>query len=51
MIDTIRTFLSKIKLLLSIFKKGREGLPPHPSYTPVNVAEYALISLNMPKYP
>ena len=51
MIDTIRAFLSKIKLLFLIFKKGREGLPPPARYTPVNVAEYALISLNIPKYP
>ena len=34
-----------------IFKKGRGDLPAPPSYEPVSVAEYASISLNMPKYP
>ena len=37
--------------LFSIFKNGRAGLPSPPSFTPVSVTEYALISLNMPNCP
>ena len=36
--------------LFSIFKKGRASTLP-PSCTPVSVAEYASVCLNMPKYP
>ena len=50
--DTIKAFLSKIKTLFLIFKKGRWGLPsPPPSCAPVNVTEYVSITLNMSKYP
>ena len=49
--DTIRAFLSKIKALFPIVKKGRGGFPSPPSCAPVIVAEYASISLNIPKYP
>ena len=49
--DTIRAFLSKIRTLFSIFKKGRGDLPSSPSWAPVSVTEYASISLNMLKYP
>ena len=48
---TIRAFLYKVRALLLIFKRGRWGLPSRPSCVPLNVAEYASISLNMPKHP
>ena len=51
MMEWMRAFISKIKAIFSVFKKGRGDLPSLPSCAPVNVAEYALISLNMPKYP
>ena len=47
---TIRAFFSKIRALSSIFKKSRGGFPLLSSCTPVNVAEYVSISLNIPKY-
>ena len=51
-IDTIRGFLFKIRTLFLIFKKGQGRSPPFPpSCTPVSVAEYASVSLNMHKYP
>ena len=51
MMDTVGAFLPKIRTLFLIFEKDRGGLPLLPSYAPVSVAEYASISLNMPKYP
>ena len=51
MMERMRAFISKIKAIFSIFKKGRGDLPSLPSCAPVSVAEYVLISLNMPKYP
>ena len=51
MIDKIRAFLSKIRTFFSIFIKDRETSPLLSSCAPVSVAEYASISLNMPKYP
>ena len=51
MIDTIGAFLSKIRTLFSILKKGKGGLPLHPSCAPVIVAKYVLMSLNMSKCP
>ena len=51
MIDKIRAFLSKIRTFFSIFIKGTETSPLLSSCAPVSVAEYASISLNMPKYP
>ena len=50
--DTIKTFFSKIRSLLSIFKKRRVDLSSlSSSCALVSVAEYASISVNMPKYP
>ena len=48
---TIRAFLYKVRALLLIFKRSRWGLPSRPSCVPLNVAEYASISLNMSKHP
>ena len=42
--DAIRAFLSRKRALFSIFEKGWGGLPS-------GMAVYALISLNMSKYP
>ena len=43
---------SKVGALFSIFKKGQlEGLPLSLSCASVSVAEYASISLNLPKFP
>ena len=50
--DTIKIFFSKIRSLLSIFKKRRVDLSSlSSSCALVSVAEYASISVNMPKYP
>ena len=50
--DTIRVFLSKIRTLFSIFKKGRGALPSPLSCMLVIATELASISLNIiPKYP
>ena len=51
MMDTIRAFLSKSKILFSISKKSRGGLPSPRSCAPVRVAEYASVSLSKSKYP
>ena len=51
MMDTIRAFISKIKTLISIFKKGRGGFSSLiPNCAPMGVAENTSISLNMLKY-
>ena len=47
-VDTIRTFLSKIRTLFSIFKKTEEASTLFPVCATVSVAEYASISLNTP---
>ena len=50
--DTIRAFLSKVITFFLIFKTGqRRPPPPRHSCMPVNVAEYASVSLNISKYP
>ena len=46
-----QAFLSKIWTLFSILKSAKEAYPLLPSCAPVSVAEYASVSLNMPKYP
>ena len=46
-------FFSEIRTFLKIFKKGHGGPSPFllfPSWTPVNMDEYALLSLNIAKY-
>ena len=56
---TIRAFFSKIKTLFSIFKNGRGDLPSSSNFQKwqgraplfLRVAEYASVSLNIPKYP
>ena len=50
MMHRIRAFLSKIKTLFSIFKNVRGELLSPPSCAPEYVVEYALISLNMPRF-
>ena len=48
--DTIRAFLFKLRILFSIFKK-KKGRPLFSLLVALlRVAEYASISLNMPKY-
>ena len=49
----IRAFFPEIGEIVSKKKKEkrRETSPLPPSCTPVSVAEYASISLNIPKYP
>ena len=47
--DTIRAFLSKIRILFS--KRAGEASPLLSSCTNASVAEYASISLNMPYIP
>ena len=50
--DTIRAFLSKIRILFFRFsKKAGESSPLLLSCVPVSVADYASISLNMPENP
>ena len=50
--DTIRAFLSKIRILFFPFsKKAGESSPLLLSCVPVSVADYASISLNMPENP
>ena len=49
--DPISAFLSKIRTLFPIFKKGSGGLPSFPSCGPVIVVEYPSVSLNIRKYP
>ena len=49
--DTIRAFFPKSRYFFQFSKTGSEGLPSPPSCAPVNVTEYASISLNIPKYP
>lgn len=46
-LGTIRAFLSKIRTLFDLKKKGNGGLPPSPSLARVGVAEDASISLNV----
>ena len=50
MMDIIGSFVSKIRTLFSIFKKGRGGLSLLLSCASMSVAEYTSISLNIPKY-
>ena len=50
LLDTLKTFLSKIKTLL-ISKRAEKGSHLPPSCATVNAAEYASISLNISKYP
>ena len=38
-------------MLVTFSRRQREASLLPPSYAPVSVAEYALMSLNMPKYP
>ena len=45
--DTVRTFLPKIRTLFPISKRAVKASP---SYAPVSVAKYASVFLNMPKY-
>ena len=48
--DTIRTFFSKIRTLFFRFsKKVGEASPVLPNCAPVSVVEYASTSLNMPE--
>ena len=49
--DTIKAFFSKIRTLCLISKRAGEISPLPSSWAPVSVAEYASISMNMPKYP
>ena len=49
--STVRDFLSKIRALFSIFQTGREASPLPLVALLVSVAEYAPVSLNIPKYP
>ena len=51
MMVTIRTFFPKSEHFFQFSKRVREASPLLPSYAPVSVAEYALLFLNMPKYP
>ena len=46
-----KTFLSKNWALFLIFKKGQGSPPPPHSCALVSLAEYASISLNIPRYP
>ena len=50
--DTIRAFLSKVRILFQFFQRVQGRPPLFPiSCAPVSVTEYAPVSLNMTKYP
>ena len=49
--NTIRAFLSKSEQFFRFLNRVREASLLPPSCAPVNVSDYAAISLNMPKYP
>ena len=49
--DTIWGFISESVHFFRFSRKDRGGFTLPPSCTPVRVAEYTLISLNIPKYP
>ena len=50
-INTIRAFFPKTRTLFWFSNKGRGNLPLSSSWMPVNVVEYASISLNIHKCP
>ena len=51
MMDTMRAFFLKSGYYCGFSKKTGSASPLLPSCTPASKAKYALISLNMPKYP
>ena len=49
--NTVRAYFPKSRHFFQFSKREEEVSLLAPSCTPVNVAEYASVSLNMPKYP